>query len=47
MALRKNENLLKNKHEVNHECFDRDEHEERLILPDSKINFKVLVSKTV
>lgn len=47
MALRKKENLFKNKYENDHECFDRNEHEERLILPYSKINFKALISKTV
>ena len=29
--------FLKNRHEDNHECFDKDEYAERHILPDSSI----------
>lgn len=38
---------MKNKHEDNHQCFDKDEYEERHSLPDSKINFKASVIKAV
>lgn len=37
----------KNKHEDNHECFNKDEYKERLILPDSEINLKALEIKTM